>query len=126
MSFASAEAPAPLPTTLASMSVILRHLPAVGASPSAHAYAYARPDAKMEVRESRVFQVTASGHAEAHVLVVSQPLSPEQAAEIRRAVTQAVAEGRKVRFRVDRAEHSGGGGGDDDFGINIQTLVKGD
>jgi hypothetical protein len=131
MSFAAAEAPVPMRTTLASLGSLLRHLPAVGPSPVERAYAYALPaapaaPAAVEVRERHVFQVTASGHGEAHLVVVGQPLTPEDAAELRRAVIKAVAEGRKVRFQVDREERPGGGGGDDNFGINIQTLVKGE
>jgi bla regulator protein BlaR1 len=128
MSFASAEPPAP-PTRLASMTAMLHRLPVLAPSPAARAYAFALPAstaASVEIREHHMFQVTASGQAEAQVVVVRRTLSPEEAAEIRQAVIKAAAEGRKIRFRVDRGEHPGGGGGDDGFGINIQTLIKGE
>jgi hypothetical protein len=63
--------------------------------------------------------------SEARVFVVGERISPEEAAELRRAVIQAAAEGRKVKFRVHRTEKTGGGGSDI-FDINIQTLVKGE
>ncbi|HEX6374132.1 MAG TPA: M56 family metallopeptidase [Allosphingosinicella sp.] len=134
MSFASAEAPAPLPTSLASLRAVLRHLPKAGhapraaAEPAPRAFAFAPPPvrpAQVRVREHQVFRMTAAAGGEAHVIVVAERLSAEDAAEIRRAVTQAVAEGRKVRFHVDRNE-GGGGGSDRPFDINIQTLVKGE
>ena len=56
--------------------------------------------------------------------MVGQRLSPEDAAEIRRAVAEAVATGEKLKFRLDRAQ--GGGGGEGPLDINIQTLVKGE
>lgn len=126
MSFASAEAPAPAPSTLASMSAVLRHLPRAATAPVAvrgYAFAAAPPRAQpagLLVRDSRVLRVT----TEARVFVVGQQLSPEDAAEIRRAVAEAVATGEKLKFRVDRAR--GGGGSDSALDINIQTLVKGE
>lgn len=132
MSFASAEAPAPLPTTLASMTMVLRHLPRTAlaapraaplAPPAALACACA-PPARIRV-EHQVFEVRATG-SEARLFVLGEPLSAEQAAELRNAVHQAVAEGRKVKFRIDRGEARGGGGGDSVLDINVQTLVRGE
>jgi len=121
-SFASAEAPAPLPSALASMTVMLRRLPKSAIAPRAahHGFAFAQP-AQGEVVGFR--QV----HAEAHVFAVRQALSAEEVAEIRRAVIQAAAEGRKVKLRVDRGDGPAGGGGHGNgFDINIQTLEKGE
>ena len=134
MSFASAEAPAPRPTTLASMTMVLRHLPRAAVAPRAApaapaaAFAFAAPPpaptpARVRV-EGHVVRLNADG-TQARLFVVSERLSPEDAAELRKAVDHAVAEGRKVKFRVDRGE-SQGGGGEGVFDINIQTLVKGD
>ena len=126
MSFASAEAPSPLPTTLASMPALLRHpsrAVAPRALPEAHAFAYAPPPvrpARLQVRDAQVVRLS----AEARVFVVGPTLSPEQAAELRRAVAEAVADGRKVRFRVDRDDS--GGSSEGPFDINIQTLIKGE
>ncbi|MEA3051322.1 MAG: bla regulator protein blaR1 [Sphingomonadales bacterium] len=130
MSFASAEAPAPLPTALASMATMLHRLraaePARAVSPASPRLAFALPALQPAgwIEEQRVYQATTGGHGEAHVFVVGAPLSPEQADEIRRAVAEAAAEGRKVKLRVRRAVSSGGGGDALDF--SIQTLVKGE
>jgi hypothetical protein len=126
MSFASAGAPAPLPTTLASMSTILHHLPkgAIARRTLAVAPAADR-SAQVELIERRIFQVSASGERQAQVLVVGGRLSPEEAAKVRRAIAESVAEGRALRFRIERVE-TGGGGNEGGFGIRIQTLVKGE
>jgi beta-lactamase regulating signal transducer with metallopeptidase domain len=129
MSFASAEAPAPL-ASLASMTSVLRHLPRAATAPRSalpmRSFALAAVPGPVadrhEAREARVVRIA----TEAHVLVVGERLSPADAAELRRAVAEAVATGRKLRFRVDRGEHGGGGGGEGVFDINIQTLVKGE
>jgi beta-lactamase regulating signal transducer with metallopeptidase domain len=131
LSFASAEAPAPLPTTLASMTTVLRDLPRTAlAAPQATQSTWAcdcvPPVQPARIRvHSEVFQVSASG-GEAQLFVVGEPLSAEQAAELRKAVQQAVAEGRKVKFHVERVETRGGGGGEGVLDINIQTLVRGE
>ena len=126
-SFASAEAPAPLPSALASMTVMLRRLPGSLAAPRAVAYrtfALAQPAAQPVPGEIVQFRQI---HSEAHVFTVRQALSAEQVAEIRRAVIQAAAEGRKVKLRVDRGDSPAGGGGQGNgFDINIQTLEKGE
>jgi beta-lactamase regulating signal transducer with metallopeptidase domain len=132
LSFASAEAPAGLPASLASMAMVLRHLPNAAVAPRAGheapaAFAFAAPaPAAPRIRvEHQFFQVRASG-AQAQVFVVGERLSPEEAAELRKAVDRAVAEGRKLRFRVERGESGGGGGGESVLDINVQTLVKGE
>jgi hypothetical protein len=137
MSFASVEAPAAIPTTLASMTMVLRHLPRTALAPKAAAYPAVAalamteaPPAPVRVRvERHLLQVVGDG-AEARLFVVGETLSAEQAAELHKAVRQAVVEGRKVRFRVERgqarSEAPGGGGGEGVFDINVQTLVKGD
>jgi hypothetical protein len=140
MSFASAQAPAASDRELASMSRMLRRLPRAIAPNAARreelsTYAFAMPappppppapPAHVDYREHRVAQITTSSYSEAHFFVVGQGLSAEQAAEIRRAIAQAAAEGRKVKVRLDRIETAGGGGGGHAFDINIQTLVKGE
>ncbi|MEA3066121.1 MAG: hypothetical protein QOJ27_2582, partial [Sphingomonadales bacterium] len=51
----------------------------------------------------------------------------ERAEALRQAVEQAVAEGRKVRLRLERGtDGASGGGGEGVFDVNIQTLVKGE
>ena len=129
MSFESAEAPAPLGTSLASMTRILRKLPRTMAPlgtptlPRTFAIAIpAQPPAPAEAGEHhQVVRVTTRG--EAHLFAVRQVISPEELIELRRAVAEAAAEGRKVKFRLDRSEGGGGGNG---FDINIQTLEKGE
>jgi beta-lactamase regulating signal transducer with metallopeptidase domain len=125
-SFVSAEAPAPLPSALASMTTILRRLPKSAVVPRAIPRSFAlahpaSPPASVEAVRVREF------HAEAHVFTVRQALSAEEVAEIRAAVIQAAAEGRTVKLRVHRGDTpSGGGGHGNGFDINIQTLVKGE
>lgn len=125
-SFASAEAPAPLSSTLASMTTMLRRLPKSAVAPRVvhRRFASALPAPQpAQVEALRFRQV----HAEAHVVTVRQVLSVEEVAEISRTVIQAAAEGRKVRLRVNRGESPvGGGGHGNGFDINIQTLVKGE
>jgi bla regulator protein BlaR1 len=129
MSFASAQAPTPPPTTLASMTMVLRHLPRAAVAPRAApeapaaAFAFAAPQAARLRVEGHLVQLSAEG-TQAQLFIVARQLSPEDAAELRKAVDQAVADGRKVKFRVDRRE--GGGSGEGVFDINIQTLVKGE
>lgn len=125
MSFASAEAPAPLPTSLAAMTQVLRRLPK--AAPAPRNFAFAMPAPKPAAGEAGVAQavLVRHVHGEAHLFTVSQRLSPEDVAELRRAVVEAAADGRKVKLRVNRGEPAGGGGGNG-FDINIQTLVKGE
>jgi beta-lactamase regulating signal transducer with metallopeptidase domain len=130
MSFASAEAPAPAPSILASMTAVLRHLPRAATAPrvgpprALRSFAVAAtPEiqpASLWVREGQIVRIA----TEAHVFVVGERLSPEDAAEIRRAVAEAVAAGEKLKFQVDRAES--GGGSEGALDINIQTLVKGE
>lgn len=123
-SFVSAEAPTPLPSALASMTTILRRLPksAVRTAPEGFVFAQMGPQLA-ELEAVRVRQI----HSEAHLFTVRQALSAEEVAEIRAAVIQAAAEGRKVKLRVHRGEApSGGGGHSNGFDINIQTLVKGE
>jgi bla regulator protein BlaR1 len=121
-SFESAEAPAPLPSALASMTTILRRLPNSAVAPRGFAFARTEP-LPAQIEAVRVRQI----HAEAHLFAVGQTLSAEEVAEIRRAVIQAAAEGRQVKLRVHRGESPAGGGGQASaFDINIQTLVKGE
>lgn len=131
-SFASAEAPAALPTTLASMTMVLRHLPRAAIAPRlAHgsptavfALAGAPVPQPAPVRvERHLIQLSADG-SHARVFVVGEALSPDDAAELRKAVDHAVAERRKARFRVER--HDGGGSSEGIFDVNIQTLIKGE
>jgi hypothetical protein len=126
MSFASAEAPAPRPSPLLSMATMLRRLPRSAVVP--RALPVPRLASVEGVPgEAQVVRFTRRVHAEAHVYTIGEALSEEEAAEIRRAVIQAAAEGRKLRFEVQRAESSAGGGGQSSgFDINIQTLVKGE
>jgi beta-lactamase regulating signal transducer with metallopeptidase domain len=125
-SFESAEAPAQFPSALASMSAMLRRLPRSAVAPRAsyRSFAFARPvplPAQIEVAQVRQI------HAETHLFTVGQALSVEEVAEIRRAVIEAAAQGRKVKLRVNRGESPAGGGGQGNgFDINIQTLVKGE
>ncbi|HEX8625000.1 MAG TPA: M56 family metallopeptidase [Allosphingosinicella sp.] len=125
-SFVSAEAPAPLPTALASMTTILRRLPKSAVAPRAFhgSFAFAHPaPLPPQVEAVRIRQV----HNEAHVFTVRQALSAEEVAEIRAAVIQAAVEGRAVKLRVHRGDTpSGGGGHGNGLDINIQTLVKGE
>ncbi|HEX8261522.1 MAG TPA: hypothetical protein VF547_01460, partial [Allosphingosinicella sp.] len=131
LSFASAEAPAPLPTTLASMSMVLRHLPrtALAPRPAPHqapaAFASSVPPPELPHVEvhHRLVRVSASG-GEARFFVVGHRLTPEEAAELRKAVGQAAAERQKVKFRRDRGEDAGSS--ESLFDIHIQTLVKGE
>ncbi|MGZ8306590.1 MAG: hypothetical protein ACXWU6_08340, partial [Allosphingosinicella sp.] len=125
-SFESAEAPASLPSTLASMTVMLRRLPKSAVAPRAAHRGFASAQAVPQPAQGEVVGF-GQVHAEAHLFTVRQALSDEQVAEIRRAVIQAAAEGRKVKLRVDRGDTpSGGGGQGHGFDINIQTLVKGE
>jgi len=131
MSFASAEAPAPLPTTLTGMSHVLRRQTPRSVSahrPAPRTFAFAVPvpqPAHGEAANVQAVQAVRAIHAEAHLFAVSHQLSVEDVAEIRRAVAEAAAEGRKLKLRVNRGEQSGGGSGHA-FDINIQTLVKGE
>jgi beta-lactamase regulating signal transducer with metallopeptidase domain len=123
-SFESAEAP--LSSTLASMTTMLRRLPKSAVSPRIlhRSFAHAQPAPRPAPGE---FVQLRQVYAETHLLTVREALSAEQVAEIKRAVIQAAAEGRKVRLRVDRGESTvGGGGHGNGFDINIQTLVKGE
>ncbi|HEX8240885.1 MAG TPA: M56 family metallopeptidase [Allosphingosinicella sp.] len=126
MSFASAEAPSTRPSPLLSMATMLRRLP--GAAVAPRALPAPRLAAVEGVPgEAQIVRLTRTVHAEAHVYTVGQALSEEEAAEIRQAVIQAAAEGRKLKFRVRRAETPAGGGGQGSgFDINIQTLEKGE
>ncbi len=125
-SFVSAEAPAQLPSALASMTTILRRLPKSAVPPRLvpRSFALAHPASTPASLEMvRLGEI----HAEAHVFTVRQALSAEEVAEIRAAVIQAAAEGRKVKLRVHRGDApSGGGGHGNGLDINIQTLVKGE
>ncbi|HYJ82246.1 MAG TPA: M56 family metallopeptidase [Allosphingosinicella sp.] len=126
-SFESAEAPAPRPSALASMAVMLRRLPSSAVAPRVvHTFAFAQP--LPAPGQGEVVRFSRQIHSEAHVVTVGQALSPEQVDELRRAVIQAAAEGRAVKLRVQRADKpaEGGGGGVNAFDINIQTLVKGE
>jgi bla regulator protein BlaR1 len=132
MSFASAEAPATRLSGLASMVTMLHRLPRSAVAPRVlpslhHSLASVAAVVPGE-REGQVVYFTRQVHAEAQVLTVGQALSQEEAAEIRRAVIQAAAEARKVKFRLRRTESptGGGGGQGSGFDINIQTLVKGE
>lgn len=131
MSFASAEAPRPLPTTLASMTMVLRHLPRAPVGPRAlpepghGAYAFAAPQPARVRVERHLLQVGTS-ETQGRLFVVGERLSAEDAAELHKAVNEAIAEGRKVRFRVDRGDGHGSGSGESVFDVNIQTLVKGE
>jgi beta-lactamase regulating signal transducer with metallopeptidase domain len=123
-SFESAEAPALLPSALASMTTMLRRLPRSAVSPRAVSFASVHPALQTAQLEAVQFRQV---HAEAHVFTVRQVLSAEEVAEIRRAVVQAAAEGRKVQLRVNRGDSPAGGGGQGHgFDINIQTLEKGE
>jgi hypothetical protein len=125
-SFVSASAPAPLPSALASMTTILRRLPKSAVAPRVlpRSFSLIHPASQaVQVEAVRFGQV----HSEAHVFTVRQVLSAEEVAELRAAVIQAAAEGRKVKLRVHRGDTpSGGGGHGNGFDINIQTLVKGE
>lgn len=130
MSFASAEAPVRLPTTLASMTMVLRHLPRTALAPRApHAgpaatLAFAAPQPARVQVEHHLVQLSADG-TQARVFIVGGPLSPADAEALRQAVSHAVAESRKVKFRAEQ-RREGGGGGEGVFDINVQTLVKGE
>ena len=130
MSFASAQAPA-LPTTLASMNTVLRHLPRTALAPRAphphHGPALAHAPAtsrQAAVRVERHFVQLIGDGAQARLFVVGKPLSPADAEALREAVSHAVAEGQKARFRIER--RASGGSGEGIFDINVQTLVKGE
>jgi beta-lactamase regulating signal transducer with metallopeptidase domain len=126
-SFESAEAPTQLSSTLASMTTMLRRLPKSAVAPrvTQRSFAFAHPAPPpvpgelVHVRQIR---------SEAHFLTVRQALSAEEVAELRAAVIQAAADGRKVKLRVNRGVDNppGGGGHGNGFDINIQTLVKGE
>jgi beta-lactamase regulating signal transducer with metallopeptidase domain len=125
-SFAAAEAPEPRAAALASMTTILRRLPGSAIAPKSpdRTFALARQAVPPAVIEAiRIQQI----HSEGQVFTVRQVLSPEEVAELRAAVLEAAAEGRKVKLRVHRGESTPGGGGQTSgFDINIQTLVKGE
>ena len=125
-SFASARAPAPLPSALASMTTILRRLPKSAVGPRAPTGSFALAQAAPQPAQVETLHFR-EVRSEAHVFTVRQALSAEQVAELRAAVIQAAAEGRAVKLRVHRGETpSGGGGHSNGFDINIQTLVKGE
>lgn len=131
MSFASAQAPVRPATTLASMTMVLRHLPRTALAPRAvqapaAAFAFAAPAPQpVQVRvEHHLVQLSADG-TQARVFVVGGPLSPAEAEALRQAVSHAVAESRKVKFRAEQSRE-GGGSGEGVFDINVQTLVKGE
>ncbi|HEX8466619.1 MAG TPA: M56 family metallopeptidase [Allosphingosinicella sp.] len=125
-SFASAEAPAPLSSTLASMTTILRRLPRSAIAPRSlnRTFALALPAPQPpQVETVRFGQI----HSEAHVFTVREMLSAEEVAQLRAAVIKAAAEGHKVKLRVQHGESAPGGGSQGHaFDINIQTLVKGE
>jgi beta-lactamase regulating signal transducer with metallopeptidase domain len=134
MSFESAEAPAPLGTSLASMARMLRRLPRnmapVGAMPTARSFAIAMSTPQASPVHAaelhRVLRVTTRGHHFSVGQVVTREevvVTREELAELKRAVAEAAAEGRKVKLRLERSESGGGGNG---FDINIQTLEKGE
>jgi hypothetical protein len=126
MSFASAEAPATRPSPLLSMATMLRRLPGSAVAPRALAIPRLASVETMP-GQAQVVRFTRRVHAEAHVYTIGETLSEDEAAELRRAVIQAAAEGRKFEFRVRRADSPAGGGGQGSgFDINIQTLVKGE
>jgi beta-lactamase regulating signal transducer with metallopeptidase domain len=126
-SFATAEAPARLSSAVASMTVMLRRLPRSAITPRTvlRSFAFAQPAPRPAGVEG--VQVIGQVHTEAHLFTVRQALTAEEVAEIRQAVLQAAAEGRKVQLRIDRGESAPGGGGQGHaFDINIQTLEKGE
>jgi bla regulator protein BlaR1 len=127
-SFQSVKAPEIRTSALASMTVMLRRLPKSGLAPRAayRSFAFAQPVPAPAPGETVGF--SRQIHSEAHVFTVGQALSAEQVVELRRAVIQAAAEGRKLKLRVHRGEEpaKGGGGGSSAFDINIQTLEKGE
>jgi hypothetical protein len=134
MSFASAKPPALLPTTLDSMAAILRRHPRpapaarIAGEAEVQAFAFAVPPhaAPAQVHERRVYEVRTAAGIEGQLVLIGGRLSPEQAIELRRAVAQAVADGRKLKLRVDRGENRGGGSDASVFDINIQTIVRGE
>jgi beta-lactamase regulating signal transducer with metallopeptidase domain len=123
-SFAAVRAPEPRAAALASMTTILRRLPSSAVAPKApeRMFAFARPVPPAVIEAIRIRQI----HSEGQVFTVRQVLSPEEVAELRAAVIEAAAEGRKVKLRVHRESTPGGGGQASGFDINIQTLVKGE
>ena len=126
-SFASAEAPAPLSSAVASMTVMLRRLPRSAIAPRSALRSFAFVQPAPQPAGVEAVRVVGQIHSEAHVFTVGQALTPEEVAELRRAVLQAAAEGHQVKLRVDRGETAPGGGGQGHaFDINIQTLVKGE
>jgi bla regulator protein BlaR1 len=125
-SFVSASAPAPLPSALASMTTILRRLPKSAVAPRVMPRSFALALSASEPVQADTIRL-GQVHSEAHVFAVRQIFSEEEVAEIRAAVIQAAAEGRKVKLRIHRGDApSGGGGHGNGFDINIQTLVKGE
>ncbi|HEX8309110.1 MAG TPA: M56 family metallopeptidase [Allosphingosinicella sp.] len=125
-SFASAEAPAPLSSTLASMTTILRRLPKSAIAPRSVNRSFALVQAAPQPQQVEVVRFR-QVHSEAHVFTVREVLSAEDVAELRAAVIKAAAEGHEVKLRVKRGESAPGGGGQGHaFDINIQTLVKGE
>jgi hypothetical protein len=129
MSFASAEPPA-LPTTLAPLPTMQPRLARTTLAadlatppPVVQALAFAMHSVTvptLEVAPVRTVEVS----TEAQLVLLTEHLSAEDAAELRRAVADAVAQGRKVKFRFER--HQAGGGSEGDFDVNIQTIVRGD
>ncbi|HEX8572594.1 MAG TPA: M56 family metallopeptidase [Allosphingosinicella sp.] len=119
MSFASVKAP--VSSTLSSMTSILRHLPRAATAPRGLTFVEStRHDVhRHDVGEARIVRISTG-----RLYVVGERLSADEAAELHRAVAEAVAAGQKLRFRVDRGQ--GGGGGEAVFDTNIQTLVTGD
>ncbi|HET9639943.1 MAG TPA: M56 family metallopeptidase [Allosphingosinicella sp.] len=125
MSFASAEAPSPRPSSLFSMATMLRRLPNSAVAPRALP-APRLASVEAVLGEAQVVQFRRV-HAEAHVYTIGAALSDEEVAEFRQAVIQAAAEARKLKLRVHRGDNPAGGGGQGNgFDINIQTLEKGE
>ncbi|MEA3011194.1 MAG: bla regulator protein blaR1 [Sphingomonadales bacterium] len=132
MSFASAQAPTTRLSTLTSMVTMLRGLPRSAIAPRALPSLQrmlASTVAVPSLPEGRMVKIIRTVHAEAQVFTVSQVLSEEEAAELRQAVAEAVADGREVRLKVqsDASDSPAGGGGQGKgFDINIQTLERGE
>ena len=130
--FAAVEASALNSSSLASMVTMLRSLSRPAVDPHASSSAQltlaslvAAPPPGLV--EGQVVRFTGRIHTEAHVFALGQPLSQDEAAEIRHAMTQAAAAGRKLEFRFSRPESPAGGGGQGSgFDIHIQTLEKGE
>lgn len=116
----------PLTSTLASMTTMLRGLPKSAIAPRAAQRSFAFAQAAPPAAPGELVRIR-QVHSETHVFTVRHALSVEEVAELRAAVIQAAAEGRKLKLRVDRGDApSGGGGHGNGFDINIQTLVKGE